>query len=193
MNNQVTIVGYIASEFIYDHEMYGEIFYRFTLSVIRESGTADYIPVIISERLLDVNNINMGQFIAIRGQFRSYNLHEPARTRLILYVFAQSLEALAYSDNVNDVFLEGYITKLPIYRVTPLGREIADIMLGIERDYNKIDFIPCVCWGRTAKYVSGFRVGDYIRVSGRIQSRNYNKAGVVKTAYEVSVNLLESV
>lgn len=191
MKNEVTLVGCLASQFIYDHESYGEKFYKGRLSIIRDSGTNDNIPIIVSERLLDVGKSYIGQPLAIKGQFRSFNLHEKPKTRLILFVFAQSVEILDYDDNINDSFLEGFITKPPVYRVTPLGREIADVMLGVARDYNKVDFIPCVCWGRTAKYVSGLRVGDSVRVSGRVQSRNYEKAGGIKTAYELSVSLLE--
>lgn len=192
MSNQVTLIGRISSELTYDHEFYGEKYYRATVSVERTSGTVDDIPVMVSDRLINVRENYLNEYVAIRGQFRSYNLHEALKTRLLLYVFAVDLEIVEPED-INDVFLEGVITNQPNYRETPLGREIADVTLAVNRAYGKNDYIPCICWGRTARYLRYMKIGDSIRVAGRVQSRQYNKAGETKTAYEVSVNLLESV
>lgn len=192
-NNEVTLVGRISSQFTHDHEIYGENYYRVTVSVERSSGVYDDIPVLLSDRLFNIREYKKDSYIIVRGQYRSYNLHEGFKTRLLLFVVASEIETLNYSDYYNEVFLEGYITKPPVYRQTPLGREICDVMLGVHRDYNKTDYIPCVIWGKNAKYISKFDVGDIIRVAGRLQSRNYNKAGETKTAYEVSVNLVEVV
>lgn len=192
MNNQITIVGRISSEFTYDHETYGEKYYRVIVSVKRDSGIEDNIPVIISDRIINTNDDYFNKYVAIKGQFRSYNLRENLKTRLILFVFATSIEVVAF-DNINDLFLEGVITKPPTYRFTLYGREISDIILAVNRGYGKCDYIPCIVWGRSANYVSGLMVGDTVRVAGRVQSREYDKNGETKTAYEVSVNLVESV
>lgn len=191
MNNQVTLVGAISSEFTKDHEMYGENYYRVTITVTRDSGTDDKIPVIVSDRLINLGDYHMGNFVIVRGQYRSYNLHEENKTRLVLFVFATEWESLGYVDYFNDVFLEGYITKPPVYRKTPLGREITDVMLAVIRGYGKTDYIPCVSWGRNAKFISKCSVGDPLRLSGRVQSRTYQKDGETMTAYEVSVRLIE--
>lgn len=190
MSNQVTLVGSINSQITYDHTMYGERYLRLTLSVQRTSGVVDNIPVLVSERLIDLQKINIHSYVVVKGQFRSYNSHDEDKTRLILFVFATEIE-LTDTDNYNDVFLEGYIIKPPIYRLTPLGREISDILLCVPREYDKRDYIPCIAWGRTAKYVSKLVVGTCIRVAGRVQSRDYIKDCVNMTAYEISVNLVE--
>ena len=191
MSNEITLVGAISSDFTYDHEIYGEKYFKMTLSVNRDSGNIDNIPVIVSERLINIEDYKINDYIVVRGQYRSYNLRENSKTRLVLFVFAQNIEPLNYADNYNDIFLEGYISKPPTYRITPKGREIADILLSVPRDYNKSDYIPCVAWGRNAKYVSKLEVGTQIKVSGRVQSREYTKADETKIAYEVSVNLVE--
>jgi len=190
MGNQVELVGKIASIFTYSHTLYGESFYNSSLCVLRDSGKVDIIPLIISDRLIDVDKSYVDNPVYIRGEFRSYNQHDNDKSRLKLYVFVNSIEA-AEPTNVNDVFLEGYICKQPIYRHTPLGREVADVMLAVNRGYNKSDYIPCVLWGRNAYYSKNLATGDCIRVAGRIQSREYNKNNEVKMAYELSVNLLE--
>lgn len=192
MSNEVTLVGHISSQFTYDHEIYGEKYYRVTLSVERTSGIEDNIPVIVSERLINLRKFIVNSYIGVKGQYRSYNLHENNRNRLKLFVFATALEELE-PDNVNDVFLEGIIKRTPTHRVTPLGREISDVMLLVPREYGKNDTIPCVVWGRAANYVSLLKVGDKIRVAGRIQSREYTKNDETKIAYEVSVNLVECI
>jgi len=191
MSNQVNLVGSIESDFIYSHSLYGETYYTLTLSVKRNSGKADLIPLLVSDRLIDVNKSMIGQNVHVRGEFRSYNQHDADKNRVKLYVFVNRLERLDTTNNVNDVFLEGYICKQPTYRRTPLGREISDVTLAVNRGYNKSDYIPCILWGRNAYYVSTLSAGDRIRVAGRIQSREYTKDDQVKTAYELSVNLLE--
>lgn len=191
MSNQVILVGSIVSELIYSHSLYGETFYVLTLSVKRQSGKDDMIPLLISDRLIDVSKSLMGQSVHVRGEFRSYNVHDTDKNRVKLYVFVNSLELLSVCDNVNDVFLEGYLCKPPVYRHTPLGREISDVTLAVNRAFNKSDYIPCILWGRNAYYVRSLNVGDSLRVSGRIQSREYIKDGECKTAYELSVNLIE--
>lgn len=187
MDNQVNLVGQMITELIYDHSLWGEKFYRASVAVKRDSGKPDIIPLLICERLV---GDYVGAYVHIKGEFRSYNQHCEEKTRLKLYVIVNELE-LCDEGNVNDVFLEGYVCKPPIYRHTPLGREICDIMLAINREYGKSDYIPCVFWGNNAYYVKGYEVGDRIRVAGRIQSREYTKDGEIKTAYEFSVNLFE--
>lgn len=191
MSNQVKLVGKIASLFTFSHTLYGEKFYNVTLCVRRDSGNADMIPLIVSDRLIDVNKNLIECYMYVTGEFRSYNQHDKDKSRLKLYVFVNSMEA-AEPTNINDVFLEGYICKQPIYRHTPLGREIADVILAINRGYNKSDYIPCILWGRNAYYIKNLNTGDCIRVAGRIQSREYVKNGETKTAYELSVKLLET-
>lgn len=190
MSNQVKLVGRIASLFTFSHTLYGENFYNVTLCVRRDSGNADMIPLIVSDRLIDVNKNLVACYMYVTGEFRSYNQHDTDKSRLKLYVFVNGMEA-AEPTNVNDVFLEGYICKQPIYRHTPLGREIADVMLAVNRSFNKSDYIPCIVWGRNAYYIKSLTTGDRIRVAGRIQSREYLKNGETKVAYELSVNLLE--
>jgi len=192
-SNQVKVLGCIKSEFVYDHESYSEKFYSFNVEVKRDSGKTDLITVIVSDRLIDVNKNYTNDYIYIRGQFRSFNQHDENKTRLLLYVFALEVELVSETKNINDVFLEGYICKPPVYRETPLGRQIADIILAVNRGYNKTDYIPCICWGRTAYSIGSMPVGACIRVAGRVQSREYVKDGETKVAYELSINLLERV
>lgn len=190
MSNQVTLVGYVSSNFTYDHEILGEIFYRMYITIKRDSGVADEIPVLVSERIVNVNTNYIGQYVHIEGQFRSHNQHCEDKTRLILYVFALSL-SIVNETHVNNILLEGTICKPPTYRETPQGREIADIMLAVSKGYGKSDYIPCIAWGRNAGYVATMDTGTRIRLTGRVQSRGYSKNGETKTAYEVSVSLLE--
>lgn len=191
MNNQVTVVGCIESDFEYSHEVLSEKFYSVVLAIERDSSKLDLIPLLVSERLIDVSKSYIGSYVAIKGEFRSHNQHDIDKNRLKLYVFANDIELLNAAGNVNDVFLEGYICKEPVYRHTPLGREITDIILAVNRGYNKSDYIPCIFWGRNARYVSQLTAGSSLRVAGRIQSREYVKNEDVKTAYELSVSLLE--
>ena len=195
-NNQVTMIGEIVSEFEFSHEVYGEGFYLVDISVSRLSDSVDYIPLMVSERLVDVTQSYIGETISVSGQFRSYNRHEEKKNRLILSVFVRELEFVdEIEDDIksNQIYLDGYICKEPIYRKTPLGREIADLLVAVNRSYGKSDYIPCICWGRNARYASSFEVGSHVEVYGRIQSREYiKKIGEEQTekrvAYEVSVN-----
>ena len=198
-NNQVTVTGEIVSDFQYSHQVYGEGFYMVEVSVNRLSNYADTIPVMISERLIDTQQSYIGQCIRVDGQFRSYNRHEERRNRLVLSVFARELEfvdEIPEGERSNQIFLDGYICKPPIYRKTPLGREIADLLIAVNRSYGKSDYIPCICWGRNARFAEKFQVGEHIQLWGRIQSREYQKkiseTEVEKrVAYEVSVSKLE--
>ena len=198
-NNQVTMIGEIVSEFEFSHEVYGEGFYLVDISVSRLSDSVDYIPLMVSERLVDVTQSYIGETISVSGQFRSYNRHEEKKNRLILSVFVRELEFVdEIEDDIksNQIYLDGYICKGPIYRKTPLGREIADLLVAVNRSYGKSDYIPCICWGRNARYASSFEEGSHVEVYGRIQSREYiKKIGEEQTekrvAYEVSVNKIE--
>lgn len=200
-NNQVSIVGEIVSEFQYSHEVYGEGFYMVDVSVSRLSNFVDYIPVMISERLVDVSEDCTGKYVQINGQFRSFNRHEEHRNRLVLSVFAREIFFVSEAtdeDAMNQIFLDGYVCKETIYRKTPLGREIADLLIAVNRSYGKSDYIPCICWGRNARFASGFEVGSHVQVWGRIQSREYVKKITEteveqRTAYEVSVSKIEIV
>ena len=198
-NNQAIVKGTIVSGFTYSHEIFGEGFYLMDVEVERLSDTSDIIPVMISERLINVNEDYEGKNIVIAGQFRSYNKHEEKKNRLILSVFAREIEfvdEIEKEHSTNQIYMDGYICKEPVYRKTPLGREIADILIAVNRPYGKSDYIPCICWGRNARYASNLFVGSRCRVWGRIQSREYFKKindeqSARKVAYEVSVNKLE--
>ena len=194
-NNQVSIMGKVASGFTFSHQVYGEGFYL----VKRLSDSEDRIPLMVSERLVDVTQDYEGEYIMVQGQFRSYNRHEEKKNRLVLSVFVRELTFVEEADDsikTNQIFLDGYICKPPVYRKTPLGREIADLLLAVNRPYGKSDYIPCICWGRNARYASAFEVGGHVLIWGRIQSREYiKKLGENETekrvAYEVSVSKLE--
>lgn len=189
MSNQVKLVGHIESQFTLSHTLYSETFYYVTISVKRDSGTVDMLPLLVSDRLIDINK-EYGQ-VYVTGEFRSYNQRGEDKTRLKLYVFVNTIEPVEDMRDMNDVYLEGYLCKQPTYRLTPLGREIADVMLAVNRAYNKCDYIPCIMWGSNAYNVRQLLAGIHIRVTGRVQSREYVKNGETKTAYELSVNLLE--
>lgn len=202
-NNHLVLVGKVVSEKTYSHEIYGEKFYLFNLEVIRLSSTTDIIPITISERLLTDIDLTIGKGLEIEGQFRSYNNYENERNRLVLTVFAKEVkEAIIDEEDkelvTNEVELVGYICKKPIYRQTPFGREIADILLAVNRAYNKSDYIPCIAWGRNARFCQNMEVGTEVKLVGRVQSRTYEKKhedGTVETrvAYEVSVASMEVV
>ena len=198
-NNQVTIIGEVASPFVFSHEVFGEGFYMADILVKRLSDCSDCIPVMISERLIDVSNDYRGEYVQINGQFRSYNRHEEHKNRLVLSVFAREFELVEQFEEenaANQIFLDGFICKESVYRKTPLGREIADLLVAVNRSYGKSDYIPCICWGRNARFASGFEVGSHVQIWGRIQSREYVKK-VSETqveqrvAYEVSVSKIE--
>jgi single-stranded DNA-binding protein len=198
-NNKVTVIGEIISGFTFSHEVFGEGFYMTELLVNRLSNQADVIPLMVSERLMDVSEDYIGTIIEASGQFRSYNRHEGSRNKLVLSVFVREVNFLESFDDytkTNQIFLDGYICKEPIYRKTPLGREIADLLVAVNRPYGKSDYIPCIAWGRNARYASGFQVGSRIRIWGRVQSREYTKKlneteCEKRIAYEVSVSKLE--
>ena len=200
-NNQVTIIGEVASEFTFSHEVFGEGFYMVDVLVKRLSSSDDRIPLMISERLIDVEQDYTGEYIMATGQFRSYNQHDEQKNRLVLSVFVREVsfvEEEVDGAKTNNILLDGYICKKPIYRKTPLGREIADLLLAVNRPYGKSDYIPCICWGRNARFASGFEVGEHVQILGRIQSREYVKKiseteTEKRTAYEVSVSKLECV
>ena len=198
-NNRVTVIGTIVSDFTFSHAVFGEGFYLVDLSVNRLSEQADVIPLMVSERLMDVTRDYRGCTIEADGQFRSYNRHEGTKNRLVLSVFVREIRFMEeFTDytKTNQIFLDGYICKDPIYRKTPLGREIADLLIAVNRSYGKSDYIPCICWGRNARFASGFEVGGHVQVWGRIQSREYvKKLSETETekrvAYEVSVSKVE--
>lgn len=200
-NNQVTISGEIASGFNFSHEIYGEKFYIVYVNVRRMSDSYDIIPVTVSDRLVDVSKDYMGQFVSVTGNFRSYNKQDGEKKRLVLSVFAQEFDLLGEDveiNNGNHIFLDGYICKEPIYRKTPLGREVADLLIAVNRPYGKSDYIPCICWGRNARYAGNLNIGERCFIAGRIQSRQYEKRISdteieTRTAYEVSVSKLEVV
>ena len=194
-NNRVFLMGEIVSEATFSHEVYGEGFYELYVRVMRLSGQADVLPVTISERLIEGNDLKPGSAICALGQFRSYNKLEGGRSRLMLTVFVRELVDGATSRNPNSIVLSGYICKPPVYRTTPFNREIADLLVAVNRAYNKSDYIPCIAWGRNARFVQNLKVGDRVALSGRIQSREYVKRlseteSVTMTAYEVSVSKL---
>ena len=198
-NNQVTIMGKVATEFSFSHEVFGEGFYMVEVEVKRLSNSEDRIPLMISERLIDVTQDYTGEYIMVHGQFRSYNRHEEQKNRLVLSVFVREISFMEEEPDgtkTNSIWLDGYICKEPIYRKTPLGREIADLLLAVNRPYGKSDYIPCICWGRNARYASGCEVGEHVQLLGRIQSREYVKRisdteTEKRVAYEVSVSKLE--
>jgi hypothetical protein len=199
-NNFIEIGGKMVSEFTFSHEIYGEGFWRFDAEIGRLSGQSDILPVTVSERIVDRDKMQIGQPIRVSGQIRSYNNYVEAdkRNKLVLTVFARdiTLPAEAPTDSPNEVFLDGYLCKPAIYRTTPFGREIADLLVAVNRSYNKSDYIPCIAWGRNARYAGKLQVGDNIRLWGRMQSRQYQKkldevTVLEKTAYEVSVSKIE--
>ena len=200
-NNYLVLIGNIISDKTFSHEIYGESFYLFNLEVPRLSGNADIIPITISERLIANFDLSIGKKVIVEGQFRSYNSYENERNRLVLTVFAKDI--IEYKEEQeeeqkvsNEVVLKGYICKKPIYRQTPFGREIADILLAVNRAYNKSDYIPCIAWGRNARFCENMEVGTEVKIVGRVQSRIYEKKfedGRVeqRVAYEVSIGNLE--
>ena len=197
-NNKVLLFGKVVEEPKLSHEVYGEKFYQFNLEVKRLSGSMDIIPVLFSERLLMLDSLKIGTLVRLNGQFRSYNNPESGHSKLVLMVFAREiiLDEAAEGEDQNEIYLEGFVCKKPNYRQTPFGREISDLLIAVNRAYNKSDYIPCIAWGRNAKYCESFAVGEKIKVYGRIQSREYEKKtsdGNVekRVAYEVSVSKLE--
>ena len=193
-NNCVLLSGEVASPCRFSHEIYGEGFYTFDLLSQRLSGNSDILPVTVSERIMEGQSLDIGTKLCVKGQIRSYNSYCDKRSRLVLTVFAKELDFQECEDN-NQIFLNGYICKKPVYRTTPFGREITDVLLAVNRAYNKSDYIPCIFWGRNAKYTGNLTTGENIQVWGRVQSRQYqkkNEDGVEeRTAYEISVSRIE--
>lgn len=194
-NNKVYILGEILTKAEFSHEVYGEGFYEMNVSVSRLSGQKDVLPVTISERLIEANKLDVGSALCAVGQFRSYNKMCDGKSRLMLTVFVREIFNDVFTKNPNSIALSGYICKAPVYRTTPFNREITDILLAVNRSYNKSDYIPCIAWGRNARFVKNLSVGDKLALSGRIQSREYTKKiseteSRVMTAYEVSVSRL---
>lgn len=203
-NNRVCIIGEVVSEFTFSHEVFGEGFYIANVSVNRLSDMVDIIPLMISERLIDVTKDYRGRKIEVSGQFRSYNRHEGVKNKLVLSIFVRELrfieddEVPEEQSKSNQIFLDGYVCKPPIYRKTPLGREIADILVAVNRPYGKSDYIPCIAWGRNARFAGGLEVGSHLQICGRVQSREYTKKigeeeVEKRVAYEVSVSKIDLV
>ena len=198
-NNNVELVGEIVSDFRFSHEVYGERFYFVDVAVKRMSETIDYLPLLISEYLIDVNTNHIGEIIHVTGQFRSYNRHEELKNRLVLSVFVREIEFIEEETEEmksNQIILDGYICKDPIYRKTPLGREITDLLVAVNRSYGKSDYIPCICWSRNARHASGLPLGTHLKITGRIQSRDYikhhsNGEEEERRAYEISASRIE--
>lgn len=197
--NSILLVGTVQDDLQYSHQIYGEGFYTFHLSVPRISSYNDILPVTISERLLNTLTIRKEESVIIEGQIRSYNKFIDGSNRLIVMVFARDIKLLDGDDrlkNPNQVFLDGFICKQPLYRVTPLKREITDLLLAVNRSYNKSDYVPCIAWGRNARFCSNLKVAEHIKLWGRLQSREYQKRineqeVINKTTYEVSIAKLE--
>ena len=193
-NNRVYIHGEIVSKATFSHEVFGEGFYEFFVKVLRLSGQADILPVTVSERIM-TTEMKPGAYISALGQFRSYNKLEDGRSRLILTVFVRELLEQPIGKNPNNIVLSGYICKPPVYRTTPFNREIADMLIAVNRSYNKSDYIPAIAWGRNARFVEKLSTGEKVALSGRIQSREYQKKQedgtfLTMTAYEVSISKL---
>ncbi len=199
LNNKIYLEGKILSPLEFSHEMYGEGFYTFYLDVMRLSDASDVLSITISERLMTGVNFEIGSEVIVEGQLRSYNKFIDGSNRLILTVFARNIEpCIERSKNPNEIFLDGFICKEPVYRTTPFGREIADILLAVNRPYNKSDYIPTIAWGRNSRFCQTLEVGDNIRIWGRLQSREYQKKlsendYIKKVAYEVSISKMERV
>lgn len=198
-NNTVTIVGTVKSKPEFSHEMYGEGFYNVHLEVPRLSDISDSLPITVSERLMLGVDLEVGSKLVVLGQLRSYNKLVDGSNKLILTIFARDLKQDDEEiKNPNQIYLDGFICKKPIYRTTPFGREITDMLIAVNRPYNKSDYIPSIAWGRNARYSENLVVGDRIKVWGRIQSREYQKKlneeeVVTRTAYEVSISKMEIV
>lgn len=194
LNNNITICGKLITEPIVSHEINGERFYEATVSIDRDSGTTDILPITISERLVQDYNFKVGFILNAEGQIRSYNKLIDGKSRLKLTVFIINILDSETIHSKNIVELNGYLCKNPTYRKTPLGREITDLLVAVNRSYNKSDYIPCIVWGRTAKAAANLKIGDAVHLQGRFQSRNYQKQVNdvihIRTAYEVSANII---
>lgn len=195
-NNKVFLKGEVLTAPVFSHEVFGEGFYELNLKVKRLSNNYDIIPITVSERLLGDSSFDIGKIVSIKGQFRSYNKVVENRSKLLLTVFVRELIELDDSVNPNIIELSGFICKEPIYRTTPFKREICDVLLAVNRAYNKSDYLPCIAWGRNARFVKNIKIGQKVSVIGRIQSREYQKKvsdseSLVKTAYEISISKIK--
>jgi len=195
-NNRVYLQGVVESTPEYNHTVFEEKFYSFNMRVPRLSGASDVLPILISEKLIAVNPIVVGNKLALRGQFRSHNRQMDGRSKLILSIFCREITEWKDEINPNTIELDGYLCKPPIYRTTPFSREICDMLMAVNRNYDKSDYIPCIAWGRNARFCENIPVGTEVKIIGRVQSREYEKKyedGTVekKVAYEVSVSSLE--
>jgi len=194
-NNKCYLYGTISSEPTFSHELYGENFYDTTLLVSRLSEQADLIPVTISDRLLTTYNLKVGDKIAVKGQFRSYNKQENNKSKLMLKMFVREIVEPQLYQTTNYIELSGFICKEPIYRTTPFKREICDVLIAVNRAYNKSDYLPCIAWGRNARFAKSIAVGEKVYIQGRVQSREYQKrldddTIETRTAYEISITKL---
>ncbi len=198
-NNIITLKGIVETEPIYSHTVVEEKFYSFILRVPRLSETEDLLPITISEELFDPSLIELGKMIKVKGQLRSYNKYTESRTRLILTVFAKDVLIPEEDDeNPNEIFVNGFICKEPVYRKTPFGREITDLIIAVNRAFNRSDYIPAIAWGKNAVYSENLEVGSNVLLWGRLQSRNYNKRlseNEIETriAYELSITKIEKI
>lgn len=196
-NNSIYVSGKVIEECEFSHEIYGEGFYLFKISSERLSDNEDILPITISERLIDKSKITIGTRVEVIGQLRSYNNYNSKKNKLVLTIFAREINLLEEEteQNPNQIFLNGFICKPPVYRKTPFGREISDILVAVNRAYNKSDYIPCIAWGRNARYLSTLGVGANIKLWGRVQSRKYQKKNgdiiEQRVAYEVSISKIE--
>ena len=194
-NNVIEIGGRVASTPEFSHEIYDEKFYKFEIETKRLSDMSDILPVIVSERLIELDSLKVGEIVHVTGQIRSYNKQVGTKSKLVLSVFAKEIEKSEDEQilTLNDINFNGFLCKEPIYRKTPLGHEIADILVAVNRSYKKSDYIPCILWGRNAKFCQKLAVGTNVKITGRIQSRKYEKVqedGTIKemVAYELSVS-----
>ena len=196
-NNTVYVWGEMEGNFVYSHTLYGRKFYRARLIVTRFSGTNDFIPIMVSEKLIDTDHDYSGDYVSVEGEMRSRNRHDYGKNHLDLYLLAKEIEIEDFLCSENIIYLDGYLCKKPVYRVTPLGREISEVILAVNRDYGA-SYIPCICWFGNAREIVNFDVGTRIKLYGRVQSRSYQKKVSdteikTRTAYEVSVSEMEVV
>lgn len=195
-NNRVVVEGIVEDDCQFSHEKFGEKFYTFSIGCKRESGIVDHVPVMVSNRLFPVKEIKAGDQLSVEGQFRSFNEHNGIKNKLRVQVFATEIYGGEEIFNKNEISLDGYLCKNPGYRKTPLGREIADLLLAVNRSYSKSDYIPCICWSRNARHASGLPLGTHLKITGRVQSRDYikrhsNGEEEERRAYEVSASRIE--
>ena len=187
--NQITVRGSLQQLPVFSHENHGKKFYRFTLEIPRLSGAVDSLPVVVSEQILNTVDLSGGEMLTVAGQIRSHNVRNDGTRHLLIFIFANAVYT-EDGDPINEVTLTGPICKDPIFRRTPLGREICDVMLAVPRAFKRADYLPCILWGRTAQDISRCQVRDVICIQGRLQSRVYTKLSEEgtqeRTTYEIS-------